>query len=614
MKKLLYGITLLMLTCCLTVTAFASTTDALVQQTVQQLEIMNGDQNGNMNLEDSVTRAEFTKMLVAASSMKDEANNAGYTLYVDVASTHWASGYINVATQQGWMNGYLDGSFRTENTVLLEEAVTAMLRVLGYSNLSGTYPAPQMVLYTQLGLDDDITAVQGEPLTRYDCMYLFYNMMGANTSTGTPYANTLGYSLNSEGNIDTLLLSAQFTKGPYTVSASGFASTSLPLTGNYTIYKNDRAATASDINPYDIYYYNQELNILWVYNDRITGRVTYIDSVQSPSAVTVAGMTYGLETATLAAKFSTGGTVALGDFVTLLLGNTGQVADVALVDDLNGEIVGIVVSNQASTYVDENGVTQTDTTIRVVSANGDVLQYNTGSVSYNEGRMVSITISNGDTTIVGLTDSTLSGTVNSTGTALGTTAFADDIDILEVSGTSYQTIYADRLAGYTLEKGDIRYYTKNTKGEIDSMILEDTTGDLEVYALMTSADEVGDYGFYVGVYVYMINGIPGYEQTASLYDVDWGGVQFTYENGAITDMTQLSSRNVATINSLTAIISGTRHTLSENLQVYQYIDGSYYAVTLSDVSDLTTYQLTGYYDDNDYSAGNQIRILVAKKK
>ncbi len=614
MKKLCSGIILMMLACCLTVTAFASTNDATVQQTVQQLEIMNGDQNGNLNLENSVTRAEFAKMLVSASVNKDDANNVGYTLYTDVASTHWATGHIKVVTEQGWMNGYLDGTFRPEETVLLEEAVTAMLRVLGYSNLSGTYPAPQMTLYTQLDLDEDMTATQGQPLTRYDCMYLFYNMMGTTTATGTAYANTLGYSLNSEGNIDTLQLTAQFTKGPYTISADGFSATSLPLTTGYTIYKNDRTATASDINPYDIYYYNQELNILWVYNDRITGRVTYIDSVQNPSAVTVAGMTYGLETAAVSTKFSTGGTVAQGDFVTLLLGNTGLVADVALIDDLNGEIVGIVVSNQGSTFVDENGTTQTDTTIRVVSANGDILQYNTGSVSYNTGRLVSITISDGDTSILGLTDSTLSGTVNKDGTALGDTAFAADIEILEVSGTNYQTIYPDRLAGYTLEKGDIRHYTKNTKGEIDTLILEDTTGDLETYALMTSADEVGGYGFYVGVYVYMINGIPGYEQTAKLYDVDWGGAKFTYEYGEITDMEQLAGGNVTSINALTAMVDGTRYTLSESLQVYQYIDGSYYAVTLSDVSDLNTYQLTGYYDDSDHSAGNQIRILVAKKK
>ncbi len=328
----------------------------------------------------------------------------------------------------------------------------------------------------------------------------------------------------------------------------------------------------------------------------------------------MAGGTYALENAAASAKFSTGGSVAQGDFVTLLLGKDGRVADVALLDELNGEIIGVVVSNQGSTFMDETGTTQNDTTIRVVSANGDILQYNTGAVSYGEGRLVSISISNGDTSIVGLADSTLSGTVNKDATALDGTPFAADIEILEVSGSNYQTVYPSRLASCTLEKGDIRYYTKNTKGEIDTLILEDTTGDLETYAIMTSAEELGGGGFYVGLYVYMIDGVPNYEQTAKLYDVDWGGARLTHESGAISNIESLASGNITTINALTATMGGTRYSLDEFIQVYEYMDGAYYHVSLSDVSDLTTYQLTGYYDNFGYSAGNQIRILVAKKK
>ena len=47
------------------------------------------------------------------------------TLYRDVpGSSQWAP-YIRIAVQQGWMNGYTDGTFRPDNTVTLEEACTA---------------------------------------------------------------------------------------------------------------------------------------------------------------------------------------------------------------------------------------------------------------------------------------------------------------------------------------------------------------------------------------------------------------------------------------------------------------------------------------------------------
>ena len=52
--------------------------------------------------------------------------------------------YVRIAVQQGWMNGYTDGSFRPNNAVTLEEACTAVLKLMGYkmTDLSGAFPTP----------------------------------------------------------------------------------------------------------------------------------------------------------------------------------------------------------------------------------------------------------------------------------------------------------------------------------------------------------------------------------------------------------------------------------------------------------------------------------------
>ena len=62
--------------------------------------------------------------------------------------THWAAGYIKTAVQQGWLTGYLDGSFRPDKTVTLEEAATGVLKLLGYTteDFSGSYPYGQLAL------------------------------------------------------------------------------------------------------------------------------------------------------------------------------------------------------------------------------------------------------------------------------------------------------------------------------------------------------------------------------------------------------------------------------------------------------------------------------------
>ena len=112
-------------------------------ETVRALGIMAGDSQGNLNLSSAVTRAEFVTMMTAASSYKDTVGSGyGVSLFKDVKSSHWASEYIRLAVEQNWMTGYTDGTFRPGRTITLEEACTALLRLLGSdsSSLAGSFP------------------------------------------------------------------------------------------------------------------------------------------------------------------------------------------------------------------------------------------------------------------------------------------------------------------------------------------------------------------------------------------------------------------------------------------------------------------------------------------
>ena len=165
--------------------AASSVSDSVIEQVVGALEIMTGDENGNLNLDNSVTRAEFARMLVAASSYKDKvAAVSNYSPFKDVPYTHWTASYVKTAVEQGWLTGYLDGTYRPSNTITLEEAATGALKLLGYgtSDFVGSYPYGQLALYKSLGLDTKITASQGGTMTRRNMMYLFYNLLTADTA------------------------------------------------------------------------------------------------------------------------------------------------------------------------------------------------------------------------------------------------------------------------------------------------------------------------------------------------------------------------------------------------------------------------------------------------
>ena len=64
-------------------------------------------------------------MLVSYSTYRESVGSQGTvgTLFTDLASgTSPYAPYVRIAVQNGWMNGYTDGSFRPDNAVTLEEA------------------------------------------------------------------------------------------------------------------------------------------------------------------------------------------------------------------------------------------------------------------------------------------------------------------------------------------------------------------------------------------------------------------------------------------------------------------------------------------------------------
>ena len=133
--------------------ALGSASNTAVQTSIT-LGGIDAGQTGSLDA--AVTRGAFARMLVAFSAYRESAASQGAvgTLYKDVpGSSQWAP-YIRIAVQQGWMNGYTDGTFRPDNAVTLEEACTAVLKLLGYkmTDLNGAFPVAQLNKAQELGL------------------------------------------------------------------------------------------------------------------------------------------------------------------------------------------------------------------------------------------------------------------------------------------------------------------------------------------------------------------------------------------------------------------------------------------------------------------------------
>ncbi len=615
LKRLFALITALVLMVGAALPAALAVEDDTKLETIRVLGIMVGDENGDLSLSSPVTRAEFVKMMVAASVYKDSVGDSAASLFTDVKSGHWASGYIQVAVEQGWFVGYVDGSFRPSSVITLEEACTALLRLLGYdsSTLTGSYPSAQLSKASAVGLRDDLSAVQGETLTRQECVTLFYNLLVAENSSGTVYGTTLGYTV-SNGEVDYSSLVSGTTKGPY-VSTDG--TVSLPFTTeNITVYRNGTLSTLSTLKQYDVYYYSENLRTVWIYSDRVTGTLTAVSPSQAaPTSVTVAGTSYTIGTSSATYKLSSQGSFSSGDTVTLLLGMNSEVVDVISAVSSSAVYYGVVVSSAkaaSSSTTSTSDTSSVQIVTQVACSDGTVRTfYSDGTTALRTGRMVMVTVGS-ETKVTSLSDRSLSGKVNSGGTTFAGYTFADDVEILDTDDAGgYVKVYTSRLAGHTLAADDVRYYTLNSNGEIDRLILNEATGDTFTYAYLTNASVNSSSASVSASYTYVSDGQSQTISSSASYSVSVGGVVLIYDDdGSLYRIRQLTSTSLTSLSELSAANNAKTYMLADDVQVYLKDGSKLYATTVNDILD-GDYTLTGWYDDLGCSAGGRIRVIIA---
>lgn len=491
MKKRILALLLAVCVACsmLILPASASGSNTAVQTAVT-LGGLTSDQTANLAA--PLTRGALTKLMVAFSAYRESAKTQGSTgtLFSDVSSGSAYAPYVRIAVQQGWISGYTDGSFRPDNAVTLEEACTAVLKLLGYdvTTLSGTFPAAQLNKANELGLRDNLTKTQGEGMTLEDGAVLLYNALTATTAEGKVYASSLGFTVNN-GVVDVSSILLSNVKGPF-VAGLG---TQLPFAPT-AVYRNDTVTTDATLNAYDVYYYNETAQTVWIYTRKAAGRITAVSpSANAPTSVTVAGTEYTIASSSVAAQLSALNGGGVGQVVTLLLGMNDEAVSVLTGDAANEVFYGVVQTTSRSLV--ENSGPDVQQTVAVACTDGVTRSVNVDKqFNYPAGKLVAITVDENGENIQSLETKSTSGTVNAEGTALDNTALASNVEILDTTSEGLAgAVRPSRLSGVTLSGTDVKYYTTNEKGEIDRLILSDVTGDLWEYAALDGIQAATDY-------------------------------------------------------------------------------------------------------------------------
>ncbi|HIW56694.1 MAG TPA: S-layer homology domain-containing protein [Firmicutes bacterium] len=168
--------------------------------TLSNLSILTGDDENNDGVmsfrpEDTITRAEIAVIVARLQGYTGTVAQTD-TIFSDVTSSHWASGYIAMAANQQIVNGNGDGTFAPDNPVQYQEVIKMIMETLGYkpfANDNGGYPTGYLVAAQQYGvLDGVIGGGEGAQATRGQVAQMVYNALD------TPIMDRLTYGQGNQ--------------------------------------------------------------------------------------------------------------------------------------------------------------------------------------------------------------------------------------------------------------------------------------------------------------------------------------------------------------------------------------------------------------------------------
>jgi len=185
-----------------TTTTEAPKIDAALEKTVKRLEALGlvaGYGNGDFGVDKTITRAEFATLIVRARGLEQGAKLAQFnTTYTDVKSTDWFAGFVNVASGEEIVKGFPDKSFKPQNQVTYAEAVTMIVRALGYEpSVKGVWPNSMISRASELNIAKGISNPNNAAV-RGDIFKMLDNALRVDLMEQVEYGTDIRFNVTDE--------------------------------------------------------------------------------------------------------------------------------------------------------------------------------------------------------------------------------------------------------------------------------------------------------------------------------------------------------------------------------------------------------------------------------
>ena len=497
------------------------TNTAVAVESLRLMGVLDGYGDGTFRPELKLTRAQFCKMV---TYMVDGSNELGryraVTVFPDVKPSHWAAGYINLAAKgRSIIAGYPDGKFYPERTVTLGQAVTILLRLLGYKDedVGGVWPDSYMAVGATAGLTDGVGPAGNAPLTRAQAAKLFMNLLRAEkkeggtlyelgeetellsidggsgilkTSDGKEYTMTHPVAATSLlGSRGRVVFSKEkaLTFLPQSAGSTGNADAAViiwadrsaeglsALAGNndYQIYKNGSPATVNDLRKNDVATYYPATNSILVCDTRVT--VYYESCEPNPNAPVKIRVLNGTEFYVMPTARDSLATFKPGRQMTLLLTADGQVA--AAVEPSSGARGNAL------------GVVSMDGTVRMLCGN-TMIQLPAKAEEKYFGKVVRISGVKKGALNLSVLSSGVSGDLDIAARTLGKQKLAENVMVFR----NGELISLSQLTAGVIKSGEILCARTNWAGDVDLIALGSSKSGTVLYGRAVVHETTGEAG------------------------------------------------------------------------------------------------------------------------
>lgn len=719
-------------------------------ENLSSLGIMTGYPDGSFGEKNPLTRAQFAKIVVVMTGNEEAALTKMTEVFTDVPSDHWAIGYVNEAAELGIITGYPDGSFAPEENISYAQAITIVVRMLGYSaqEVGTNWPSDYINKASELGLTKKLSFTNSQILDRETAAYILNNSLSAKEGTGnnvnslkkvediviygvnknnssvatdevvtsggtykkggadvekylgkkvtvrvnsdneitmitdsgdksSSYTVTGAYSdkvktseagyVSIEGNTtvyykgvkstyeavykalvsgsrmyvysDYVYIDENKLEGPFTVTGDSSQIYSyFDLESSPEVTIDGEEALISDIERYDVVYYNSATNRLYVYTDKVTG----VYEKASPSkdnltSVTLSGVVYdNIGPAAKAKLDDTQGAFKLNDRVTLLFGNDGSVVDAV---DINGKTLsdmGVVLNTYSETSKETDTLGKNEYYAEIMLATGQTVSlktdkdYSDKDNSQYTGKFVYITYTKSGAASLSLaSENGFGGEFDKSVPSYGGYDFRANYTILErVYSEKYKEAVVRKISLSDITQTSLKAAQvihveyANEMGDIAVLYIENVTYSGYTFGILSEAshDTEANYSYEIK----SSSGTSRYSGTAGWTYVKGEAVMAMIDNGKIKSMKSLteleSSSEIENYTDNKIMMDGKIYRMDEDVTVvYKKISKSEWNVTtLDDLSEsikdgsFNVNTITLYADDRRDDA--KVRVIKVTLK